>query len=109
MQSLISIYNNTKSKGGKALCKQLASKAARKLTPTISGIKKSYRYKPSTSSLYEILREITQDFKSDLRFQSFTLSALYKAAKHYLITLFNDTNLCAIYAKRVTIPYNTSP
>lgn len=29
--------------------------------------------------------------------------ALHEASKAYLVGLFEDTNLCAIYAKRVTI------
>ena len=39
----------------------------------------------------------------DLRFQSSALAALQEAAEAYLSTLFEDTNLCAIHAGRVTI------
>lgn len=49
------------------------------------------------------MREIAQDFKSDLRFQSSAISALQESIEAYLVALFNDTNLCAIHAKRVTI------
>ena len=38
-----------------------------------------------------------------LRFQSAALSALQEAAEAYLTALFEDTVLCAIHAKRVTI------
>jgi histone H3/H4 len=38
-----------------------------------------------------------------LRFQSTALLALQEAAEHYLVLTFEDTNLCAIHAKRVTI------
>ncbi|VAH09908.1 unnamed protein product [Triticum turgidum subsp. durum] len=48
-------------------------------------------------------KEIAQDFKTDLRFQSSAVSALQEAAESYLVGLFEDTNLCAIHAKRVTI------
>jgi len=44
-----------------------------------------------------------QDFKTDLRFQSSAIAALQEAAEAYLVGLFEDTNLCAIHAKRVTI------
>lgn len=39
----------------------------------------------------------------DLRFQSHAMIALQEACESYLIGLFEDTNLCAIHAKRITI------
>ncbi|XP_062866207.1 histone H2A-like [Trichomycterus rosablanca] len=48
-------------------------------------------------------KEIAQDFKTDLRFQSSAVMALQEASEAYLVGLFEDTNLCAIHAKRVTI------
>lgn len=42
-------------------------------------------------------------FQTDLRFQSHAVLALQEAAEAYLVGLFEDTNLCAIHAKRVTI------
>ena len=50
-----------------------------------------------------LVREITQDFKMDLCFQSSAIMALQEAVEVYLIGLFEDMNLCAIHAKRVTI------
>ena len=50
-----------------------------------------------------LVREIAQDFKTDLRFQSAAILCLQEAAKAYLVGLFEDTNLCAIHAKQVTI------
>ena len=44
-----------------------------------------------------------QAFKTDLRFQSSAVLALQEASESYLVGLFEDTNLCAIHAKRVTI------
>ncbi|XP_072122994.1 histone H2B 1/2-like [Mobula birostris] len=44
-----------------------------------------------------------QDFKTNLRFQSSAVMALQEASEAYLVGLFEDTNLCAIHAKRVTI------
>ncbi|KAF9290196.1 histone H3.1 [Mortierella antarctica] len=49
-----------------------------------------------------LVREIAQDFKTDLRFQSSAIGALQEASA-YLVSLFEDTNLAAIHAKRVTI------
>uniref|UniRef100_A0A8C4QER7 H15 domain-containing protein n=1 Tax=Eptatretus burgeri TaxID=7764 RepID=A0A8C4QER7_EPTBU len=50
-----------------------------------------------------LVREIAQDFKTDLRFQSSAVMALQEASEAYLVGLFEDTNSCAIHAKRVTI------
>jgi histone H3 len=54
-------------------------------------------------SFQRLVREIAQDFKTDLRFQSSAVMALQEAAEAYLVSLFEDTNLAAIHAKRVTI------
>ena len=102
--------------------KQLATKAARKNAPATGGVKKPHRYRPGTVALREIrryqkstellirklpfqrlVREIAQEFKTDLRFQGSAVLALQEAAESYLVGLFEDTNLCAIHAKRVTI------
>jgi histone H3/H4 len=47
-----------------------------------------------------LVKEIAQDYKSDLRFQSTGILALQEAAESYLVSLFEDTNLCAIHARR---------
>ena len=53
-----------------------------------------------------LVREVAQDRQgvgSDLRFQSTALLALQEASEAYLVGLFEDTNLCAIHAKHVTM------
>ena len=50
-----------------------------------------------------LVREIATEFKQEVRFQSQAVLALQEAAEAYLVSLFEDTNLCAIHAKRVTI------
>lgn len=67
------------------------------------------KYQKSTELLIRklpfarLVREIAQDFKTELRFQSTAILAMQEAAEAYLVRLFEDTNLCAIHAKRVTI------
>ena len=97
--------------------KQTASKKARE-----SAIKKPHRYRPGTVALREIrryqkstdllikklpfqrlVREIAKGFNTKLRFQSTALLALQEASEAYLVGLFEDTLLCAVHAKRVTI------
>lgn len=51
----------------------------------------------------KLVRELAQQFKTDLRFQSTALLALQEASEAYLVDLFGDTNLCAMHAKRSTI------
>jgi histone H3 len=82
-----------KSTGGKAPRKQ-PTKASKKATNS-AGIKKPHRFKPGTVALREIrkyqkstellirklpfqrlVREIAQDFKTDLRFQGSAIAAL---------------------------------
>ena len=50
-----------------------------------------------------LVREIAQDYKTDLRFQSAAILCLQEATEAYLVRLFDDANLCAIHARRVTI------
>ena len=92
---------------------------------TASGTKKKpHRWRPGTVALREIRkyqkntdpllrklpfqrlsREIVQTLKpgDNLRFESTALLALQEASEAYITGLFEDTNLCAIHAKRVTI------
>jgi histone H3 len=85
-------------------------------------VKKPHRYRPGTVALREIrryqkttellirklpfqrlAREVAQDFKTDVRFQANAMLAMQEASEGYLVGLFEDTNLCAIHANRVTI------
>ncbi|EJK58249.1 hypothetical protein THAOC_21646 [Thalassiosira oceanica] len=47
--------------------------------------------------------EIAQDLEQDLRFQSTAVLALQEATEAYMVGLFEEANLCAIHARRVTI------
>jgi len=111
-----------KSTGGKAPRKQLHTKKILRTVGRVDKKKKKPRYRPGTVALREIrryqrntdllirklpfqrlVREIAQDFKTNLRFQTTAILALQEAAEAYLVGLFEDTNLAAIHAKRVTI------
>lgn len=105
-----------KSTGGK----QLAFKAARKCAPATGGIKK--RYRPGDAALREIrryqrstdllipklpfqrlVRDISQDNLSDVRFSNNAMVALQEAAEDYLVGLFKKNNFVTICLERVTI------
>lgn len=111
-----------RSTGGKAPRKQPAQKKAAKTPPEAGKAKKPHRYRPGTVALREIqryqkstellirklpfkrlVREIAQQYKSDVRFQKEAIIALQEASESYLVTLFEDTNNHAIHAHRVTI------
>ena len=83
---------------------------------------KPHRYRAGTAALKDIrhfqgstallirklpfqrlVREIAQDYKTDLRFQSAAILCLQEATEAYIVRLFDDANLCAIHARRVTI------
>ena len=118
---------------GKAPRKQLQPKAPKRkgkakgsvkmLPPSQQSMKKPHRYRLGTVALREIrwyqkstellirklpfqrlVRELAQDLgKINIRFQSGTIMALQEALKAYLVGLLEDTNLCTVHAKRVTI------
>ena len=112
-----------KSTGTKHPRKHIAHKAAAKKTQSATnGVKKPHRFRPGTVALREIrrfqkstellirklpfqrlVREIASEYRNELRFQSSAVLALQEASEAYMVGLFEDTNLCAIHAKRVTI------
>ena len=103
--------------------KHIAHKAtAKKTQQATNGVKKPHRFRPGTVALREIrrfqkstellirklpfqrlVREIASEYRNELRFQSSAVLALQEASEAYMVGLFEDTNLCAIHAKRVTI------
>ena len=110
----------------KAARKGAAMAARRATRHTPGAVRKPHRYRPGTVALREIrryqkstdlfirkapfqrlVRKIAETFfingEDPLRFQSTALLALHEASEAYLVSLFEDTNSCAIHAKRVTI------
>ena len=95
----------------------------KKQPTTQKGQPKPRRYRPGTVALREIrryqkstellirklpfqrlVREIAQDLgKMNMRFQSGAIMALQEASEAHLVSLLEDSNLCTIHAKRVTI------
>merc|ERR1712182_16785 len=91
--------------------------------PAIGGGKKPHRYSPGTVALREIrkyqkstelllrkgpfqrlVREIAGEQEGgEKKFQSQALMALQEATESFMVSMFEDSNLCALHAKRVTI------
>jgi len=108
------------SKGKTVPLKGIPKKAALE-----GAVRKPRRFRPGTVALREIkqyqrstellirklpfqrlVKEIMQEIRSPqemLRIQSSAIAALQEASEAYLVALFEDTNLCALHAKRVTI------
>ena len=118
----------TASKSGKisdhaTLAAIAAKKVVRKNPPMHGAVKRGLRrYRPGTVALREIrkfqkstdllirkipfqrlVREIAEQNHVGIRFQSTALLALQEAAEAFLVGLFEDSNRCAIHAKRVTL------
>ena len=84
----------------------------RRFRPGTVALREIRKYQKSTEKLIKILpfqrlvREVATDIRGSqdaFRFQSSALSALQESSEGFLVSLFEDTNLCAIHAKRVTI------
>ena len=116
-----------KNTGGKTSRQALHAAAMRggprgKVVMSGGVVKKPHRYRPGTVALREIrryqkstdllmsklpfqrlVREIAQEFKSDLRWNSNAIRALQEASESWLVGVFEDSNLCAIHGRRVTV------
>lgn len=96
--------------------------SGKKMLPTVGGVKKARRFRPGTVALREIrryqkstdllirklpfqrlVREIVAETHPHFRMQSAALLALQEAAEGYLVGMFEDANLAAIHAGRVTL------
>lgn len=97
-----------KGKGMKKVPRKGGDKSSR-YRPGAVALREIRKYQKSTDLLLRklpfqrLVREVAQSIRADLRFQSTALLALQESAEAYLSGLFEDTNLCAIHAKRVTI------
>jgi len=106
--------------------KRLTQTAKRKPQQHIQGLIRPHRYRPGTRALMEIrkyqrttnlllrklpfarlVREILREYFArpgfEFRWQQTAMLAMQEATESYLVALFEDANLCAIHAKRVTI------
>ncbi|OAX44563.1 histone-fold-containing protein [Rhizopogon vinicolor AM-OR11-026] len=95
-----------------------AQRKKRRYRPGTLALREIRKYQRSTDLLLRrlpfsrVVREIALDMMTDtnytgeetgLRWQSSAILALQEATEAFLVHLFEDANLCAIHAKRVTI------
>ena len=50
-----------------------------------------------------LCKEVLQEYNNEMRMAAVALEAIQEAAEQYLTSIFEDSNLAAIHAKRVTI------
>ena len=104
----------TKTKGKKLPVVQQGQKGQQKKPhryhPGTVALREIRRYQKSTELLIRklpfqrLVREIAQDLgKINIRFQSGAIMALQEASEAYLVGLLEDSNLCTVHAKQVTI------
>jgi histone H3 len=98
--------------------------AKKELSRRKANVKKPRKFRPGTVALREIrkyqksvellirkrpfmrlVREITQGFKSEIRWQLTALEALQESAEAYIVFIFEKCMYCAVHAKRVTISH----
>jgi histone H3 len=111
------------STGGKPLHFHLVTKAARQSAQKPIAVRKPHCWRPGTVAAREVhkfqkttnllirkapfqhlVRKIALKFgKSDLQMQSTAVLALQEAAEYFMVDVFNNTNLCTVHGKRVTI------
>ena len=103
----------------KCLAYPVAQEKKRRYKPGTVALREIRRYQRSTDLLISklpfarVVREVADEFIEEnydssasavgLRWQSSAILALQEATEAYLVHLFEDANLCAIHAKRVTI------
>ena len=104
--------DNTINTGKKAPRKQLATggiKRPRHFRAGTIALHENRHYQKSTELLCRklpvshLIWEIVQNFKTDLHFQASAIAAIHEAMETYMVCLFDDTNLCCIHARQVTI------
>ena len=84
-------------------------KKKQRLRPGMVALREIRRYQKSTELLIRklpfqrLIQEIIFEHKQDYWLAPAAAGALQEAVEAYLVGLFEDTNLCAIHAKRVTI------
>jgi len=98
------------------------AKSASKRAASAPGTKKAHRFRPGTVAIREIrryqrsdelifpilafdrlVREVAQDYKTNLRFGKGAFRAIHLFTEYYVVSLLQDTQLAALHARRFTI------
>ena len=99
---------------GKVSQNKSVSEKPRRYRPGVKALREIRKFQKSTHLLIpkmpfgRLVREVAtnvvkENSSESLKFQVLALQCLQEAAEAYLVQLFEDTVLCAIHAKRITI------
>ena len=87
----------------------LPPKVKRQRKPGVKALHKIRKFQMTVENVIpraafqRVVREISQSLKQNLRWSAAALGAIQEAAEQMATSLFEDANMCAIHAKRVTL------
>ena len=97
------------SQGVKKTAQQSEEKVKRRLRPGVKALREIRQYQRSTdvllprAPLQRVIKEITAKYFPEARYSYGAIDAIQQCVESYMIGLFEDTQLCAIHAKRATV------
>ena len=103
------IQKQKQSQGGKKATQDEGDHRKRRTRPGVVALREIKRYQRSTdtllprATLQRVIREITSKYLPDARYSYGAIDAVHQCVESYMVGLFEDTNLCAIHAKRKTV------
>ena len=95
--------------GTKKPTQDTGDKAKRRTRPGKKALREIKMYQRSTdtllprAALQRVIKEITQRYFPDARYSYGAIDAVQQCVESYMIGLFEDTQLCAVHAKRMTV------
>ena len=109
-ESRLSASSSSNRPSGPTAARPRVVRRKRRLRPGEKALREIRTYQSSTSLLLRrlpfarLVREIQYGMtRQPYRWQGTAILALQEAAEAHLVSLFEDSNLCAIHGKRVTI------
>lgn len=77
--------------------------------PGTVALREIRRFQKSTELLiprapfWRLVKDVSSNHKTEYRYSALAVMAIQEAAEAYMTSLFEDANLCAIHARRVTV------
>ena len=106
-QGIVAIYSfdekNCKSKNMKVKKKKRKRSKGSLAIKEIEFQQKNHCLMIPRLAFSRVVREIMQDYKTDVNFSKVSLDFIQALTENYLVSLLEDANLCAIHAKRTTV------
>ena len=97
------------SQGPKKTTQDTGDKVKRRTRPGKKALREIKAYQRSVdtllprAALQRVVKEITGKYYPDARYSYGAIDAIQQCVESYMIGLFEDTTLCAVHAKRMTV------